>query len=179
MVTVLVGIDSVQTGVQTDDCNSSCKKGNRDPFASRSQAAFVRYVGHPKLIIQGDSEHALMAAIRDACALLAAATPRTSLVNSEGSHKAAERAVQSVEEIAGTLRLDFLVTTNIDCSGQRSADHILDGETRGMVFESFPSLDRRWKEGVRTTVRKNPTSHLCYFSLNGSCGKIRRSGLRS
>ena len=35
------------------------KKGNRDPFASRSLAA-TRYVGHPK-VTQGDSEHALMA----------------------------------------------------------------------------------------------------------------------
>ena len=89
------------------------KKGNRDPFASRSLAAFARYVGHPKVIIQGDSEHALMAVIHDACALLTAATPRTSLVNSKGSNGAAGRAVQSVEEMARTLRLDLLSRTNI------------------------------------------------------------------
>ena len=84
------------------------KKSNRDPFASRSLAAFARYVGHPKVIIQGDSEHALMAVIHDACALLTAATPRTSPLNSEGSNGAAERAVQSVEGMARTLRLDLL-----------------------------------------------------------------------
>ena len=39
------------------------KKGNREPFASRSLAAFARYVGHPKVIIHADSEHALMAVI--------------------------------------------------------------------------------------------------------------------
>ena len=89
------------------------KKGNRDPFASRSLAAFARYVGHPKVIIQGDSEHAVMAVIHDACALLTAATPRTSLVNSKGSNGAAGRAVQSVEEMARTLRLDLLSRTNI------------------------------------------------------------------
>ena len=89
------------------------KKGNRDPFASRSLAAFARYVGHPKVIIQGDSEHALMAVIHDACALLTAATPRTSPVNSKGSNGAAERAVQSVEGMARTLRLDLLSRTSI------------------------------------------------------------------
>ena len=89
------------------------KKGHRDPFASRSLAAFARYVGHPKVIIQGDSEHALMAVIRDACALLTAATPRTSLVNSKGSDGAMERAVQSVDGMARTLRLDLLGRTNI------------------------------------------------------------------
>ena len=41
--------------VQTDGCHSSEMKGNRDPFASRSLAAFARYVGHPKVVIQGDS----------------------------------------------------------------------------------------------------------------------------
>ena len=63
------------------------KKGNRDPFASRSVTAFARYVGHPTVIIQGDSEYALMAVIHDACALLTAATPRTSPVNSKGSRE--------------------------------------------------------------------------------------------
>ena len=89
------------------------KKGNRDPFASRSLAAFARYVGHSKVITQGDSEHALIAVIHDACALLTAATPRTSPVNSKGSNGAAERGVQSVEGTARTLRLDLLSTTNI------------------------------------------------------------------
>ena len=37
------------------------KKGNRDPLASRSQTTVARYDGHSKVIIQGDSEHALMA----------------------------------------------------------------------------------------------------------------------
>ena len=54
-----------------------------------------------------------MAVIHDACALLTAATPRTSLVNSKGSNGAAERAVQSVEVMARTLRLDLLGRTNI------------------------------------------------------------------
>ena len=44
----------------------------------------ARYVGHPKVIIQGDSEHALMAVIHDACALLTAATPRTSPCEQQG-----------------------------------------------------------------------------------------------
>ena len=56
--------------VQTDGSIPLEKKGNRDPFASRSLAAFARYVGHPKVIIQGDSEHSLMAVIHDACAPL-------------------------------------------------------------------------------------------------------------
>ena len=89
------------------------KKGNRDPFASRSLPAFARYVGHPNVIIQGDSEHALVAVIHDASALLTAATPRTSPGNSMGSIGAAERAMQAVEGMARTLRLDLLTSTNI------------------------------------------------------------------
>ena len=79
MVTVLVATDTVYKQMVSIPLE---KKGNRDPFASRSLPAFARYVGHPKVIIQGDSEHALMTVIHDACALLTAATPRTSLVNS-------------------------------------------------------------------------------------------------
>ena len=54
-----------------------------------------------------------MAVIHDACALLTAATPRTSPVKSKGSNGAAERAAQSVEGMARTLRLDLLGRTNI------------------------------------------------------------------
>ena len=110
MVTVLVAIDTVHKQMVAVPLE---KKGNRDPFASRSLAAFARYVGHPKVIILGDSEHALMAVIHEACALLTAATPRTSFVDSKGSNGAAERAVQSVEGMARTLRLDLLGPTNI------------------------------------------------------------------
>ena len=49
--------------------------------------------------------------------MLTAATPRTSPVNSKGSNGTAERAVQSVEEMARTLRLDLL-GQNKHCSGQ-------------------------------------------------------------
>ena len=100
MLTVLVAIDTVYKQMVAIPLG---KKGNRDPFASRSLAAFARYVGHTKLIIQGDMEHALMAV----------ATPRTSPVNSKGSNGAAERAVQSVGGMARTLRLDLLSRTNI------------------------------------------------------------------
>ena len=110
MVTVLVAIDTVYKQMVAIPLE---KKGNRDPFASRCLAAFARYVGHPKVIIQGDSEHALMAIIHDACASLTAASPRTSPVNSKGSNGAAERAVQSVEGMARTPRLVLLGTTNI------------------------------------------------------------------
>ena len=110
MVTVLAAIDTVYRQMVATPLE---KKGNRDPFESRSLAAVARYVGHPKVIIQGGSEHALMAIIHDACAMLTAATPRTSFVNSKGSNGAAERAVQSVEEMAQTLRVDLLVSTNL------------------------------------------------------------------
>ena len=110
MATVLVAIDTVYKQMVVIPLE---KKGNRDPFASRSLATFARYVGHPKVIIQGDSEHALMTVIHDACALLTAATPRASPVNSKGSNGAAERAVQSVEVMARALRLDMLSRTNI------------------------------------------------------------------
>ena len=71
MVTVLVAIGTVYEQMVVICLQ---KKGNRDPFASRSLAAFARYVGHSKVIIQGDSEHAFMAVIHDACASLRNAT---------------------------------------------------------------------------------------------------------
>ena len=54
-----------------------------------------------------------MAVIHDACARLTSATPRTSLVNSKGCKGAGERAVQSVEGMARTLRFDLLARTNV------------------------------------------------------------------
>ena len=110
MFTVLVAIDTVHKQMVASPLE---KKGNRGPFAIRSLAAFARYVGHPKVIIQGDSEPSLMTVIHDACVFLTAATPRTSPVNSKGSNGAAERAVQSVEGMARTLRLDLLGRTNV------------------------------------------------------------------
>ena len=58
MVTVLVAIDTVCKQMVAIPLE---KNGNKDPFASRSLAAFARYVGHPNVIIQGDSAHALVA----------------------------------------------------------------------------------------------------------------------
>ena len=53
------------------------------------------------MIIQGDSEHAIMA------------TPRTSLVNCKRLKWSRDWAVQSVEGMARTLRLDLLARTNV------------------------------------------------------------------
>ena len=75
---------------------------SRDPLSRRSP------LDTQKVITQGDSEHALMAAVLDACALLTCATPRTSLVGSKGSDGAPDRPVQSVEGLARGLRLDLL-----------------------------------------------------------------------
>ena len=108
MTRVLVAIDTVYKQMVAIHLE---KKGNRGPLASRSLAAFARYVGHPKVIIQGDSEHALMAVIHDACAPVTSATPHTSPVNIKGSNGAAERAVQCVEGMARILRLDLLGRT--------------------------------------------------------------------
>ena len=96
MITVLVAIDTVYKQMVAIPLE---KKDNRDPFASR-RAAFARYVGHPKVTVQGDSQHSLVAVIHESCALLTSATPRTSPVNSNGSNGAAARAVQSVEHSA-------------------------------------------------------------------------------
>ena len=51
VVTVLVATDTVYKQMVAIPLE---KKGNRDPFASRSLAAFARYVGHLKVIIPGD-----------------------------------------------------------------------------------------------------------------------------
>ena len=72
---------------------------------------------------------------------------------SKGSNGAAERAVQSVEEMARTLRLDLLDRTIIALGSDLPITSWM-VRTRGMVVESFPSWDSRWIDGVRTTVRK-------------------------
>ena len=89
MITVLVAADTVYKQMVAIPFE---KKGNRDPFASRSLAAFARHVGHPKVIIQVDSERALIAVVHGACALLTSATPRISPVINKGSNGAAKRA---------------------------------------------------------------------------------------
>ena len=160
MVTVLVAIDTVYKQMVAIPLE---KKGNRDPFASRSPAAFARYVGHPKVIIQGDSQHAHMAVIHDACALLTAATPRTSLVNSKGSTGAAERAVQSVEGMARTLRLDLPITSWMVRHAAWLLSHFQTGSADGKTAYA------------RQFERPNEPPVL---PLSGSCGKIRRSSLR-
>ena len=114
------------------------KKGHRDPLASRRLAAFARYVGHSKVILHGYSEHALMADVHDACALTSV-TPRTSPVNSKGSG-AAVRAVQSVEGVARTLRLDVLHRINIAVSSDLPiTSWMVRHAIRGIVVESRPS----------------------------------------
>ena len=112
MITVLVAIDTVYKQMVAIPLE---KTGNRDPLASRSLAAFARYVGHHQSDHPRETlnTYTHMAVIHDACAMLTAATPRTSPVNSKGSNGAAERAVQSVEEMARTLRLDLLGRTHI------------------------------------------------------------------
>ena len=64
MITVLVAIDTMCKQMVAIPLE---KEGNQRSIRSRSLAAFARYVGHPKVIIQGDSEHALMTVIHDAC----------------------------------------------------------------------------------------------------------------
>ena len=54
MITVLVAIDTVCKQMVAIPLE---KKGNREPLASRSLAAFARYVGHPKVVIQGHPQH--------------------------------------------------------------------------------------------------------------------------
>ena len=100
MVTVLVAIDTVYKQMVAILFE---KKGNRDPFASRSLAAFARCVGHPKVIIQGDSEPALIAVIHRR---LSAATPRTSPVNSKGSN---EQPREQYNPLRGWLALCVLI----------------------------------------------------------------------
>ena len=175
MVTVLVAIDTV--------CNRWLpfllkRKETEIRLPSRSLAAFARYVGHPKVIIQGDSEHALMAAIHDACALLTAATPRTSPVNSKGSNGAAERAVESVEGMARTLRLDLLGRTNIAVGSDLPITSWMVRHA-AWLLSHFQAGTSDGKTAYARQFEKNPTRHLCYLSLNASRGKIRLSSLRS
>ena len=104
MVTVLVAIDIVYKQMVAVPFE---KKGNSDPFVSRSLAALARYVGHPKVILQVDSEHALMAVIHDACAMLTAATPRTSPVNSKSQK---EQLREQYNPLKGWLALCVLIS---------------------------------------------------------------------
>ena len=138
MVTVLVAKDTVYKQMVAIPLE---KKGNRDPFASRSLAAFARHVGHPKVIIQGDPEHALMAVSHDACVLLTAATPRTSPVNSKGSNEAAERAVHSVEGMARTPRRDLLCDVR-DLLGPQFSKKSQSSERGGELNSIWPTKSK-------------------------------------
>ena len=53
--------------------------------------------------------------------------------------------------MARTLRLDSLGRTNIAVGSDLP---ITSWMVSGMVVESFPSWDSRWKDGLRKTVRK-------------------------
>ena len=150
MVTVLVAIDTVDKQMVAIPLE---QRGNRDPFASRSLAAFARYVGHPKVIIQRDSEHALTAVIHDACAVLTSATPRTSTVNSKGSNGAAERSVQSAEGMAPTWSVDLLGRTNVAVDNDLPITHWMVRHA-AWLLSHFQAGTADGKNGVCTTVGK-------------------------
>ena len=174
MITVLVAIDTVYKQTVAMPLE---RKGNIDPFASRSLAAIAGHVGHPRVIIQGDSEPALMAVIHNACALLSATTPRTSPVNSKGSNGAAERAVQAVEGMARTLRLDLLDRTKVAVGSNLPITSWMVRHAAWLLSHFQAGTADGWTAYARQF--ENPTSHLCYLMQNGSCGKARRSSLRS
>ena len=88
MITVLIATDTVHKQMVAIPLD---KKGN-------------------KVVIQGDSQHALMAVVHDACALLDIHIS-TSLNCSEQRHQWSRGAVQSVEGMARSLRLDLLART--------------------------------------------------------------------
>ena len=163
MITVLVAIVTVFKQMVAIPLE---KKGNR---ASRSLAAFARHVGHPRVIIQGDSELALMAVIHDACALLSATTPQTSPVNSKGSNGAAERAAQAVEGMARASRLDLLDRTKVAVGSNLPITSWM-ARHAAWLLSHFQAGTADGKTAYARQF-ENPTSHLCYFLLNGSCGK--------
>ena len=86
MVTVLVAIDTVYKQMVAIPFE---RKGKQRSIC-KSQSGRIRTIRRTSQSdLQGDSEYALMAVIHDACAMLTAATPRTSPVNSKGSNGAA------------------------------------------------------------------------------------------
>ena len=156
MITVLVAIDTV------------CKLTVASPLRRRATEIPLQFAvwphSHdmsdiPKCSSKETLKLLLMAVIHDAYAFLTAATPRTS----KGSNGAAERAVQAVEGMARTLSLDLPDRTKVAVG----SDVPITSWVRhaSMVVESLPSWYRRWKDGVRTTVKerkkKKQTSHLC------------------
>ena len=153
MVTVLVAIDTVYKQMVAIPLE---KEGNSDPSASRSLAAFARYVGHPKVIIQGDSEHALIRHMR-----VADSRNTTNLTCERQRLKWSSRESSTIRwGMARTLRLDLLSRTNIAMGGDLPI-------TSWMVRHA--GLLSHFQTGY----------HVCFLLLNGSCGKIRRSSRRS
>ena len=104
-----------------------------------------------------------MAVVHDGCVLLTTATPATSPVNSKGSNGAAERAGQSVEGMARSLRLDLLARNNVAAGSDLP---ITSGSVRHAAlllshFKAGSADCRKKKNGI---VPRNPTCLLCFLS---------------
>ena len=103
LLTVVVVRDKI-TG--TTFAGAVQRKGASDEDAVEQTAAFVRRLGHPKLIIKSDQEPSIRDfAIAVSKKLGCQAMEELSPVGESQSNGVAERAVQSVEDVLRTLKL--------------------------------------------------------------------------
>ena len=101
-------------------------KGAADSqFAARALASFITYLGLPRVSVQGDSEASLMSVVRAACARVPGATPRNTQENDTGANGRAERAHQTLQGLARTLRDDLGVRTGVQVSSGQDIAHWL------------------------------------------------------
>ena len=96
-----------------------------------------------------------MVVIHDACAMLTAATPRTSFVNSQGSNGTTEKAIQSGEEMARTLRLALLSKRNIAVGRELPIT-----SWRVKRCRVISELDQPMERRHMHDSSKDPTNHL-------------------
>ena len=116
-LTVLVATDNAYKHVVAIPVE---EKGVQDRGPARALAGFVRYLGLPRVIVQGDPENSMSAVVREACGLITggSAIARESPRNSKGSNGAAERAIQTIQGYARTLRLDLAKRTGVEVGAE-------------------------------------------------------------
>ena len=83
------------------------RKGGKGPIAVRALAAFLQSLCQPRIILQCDSENAILDVTKRVCAELPYVRPRVTPVASKGSNGRVEQKSRAIEGVARTLLLSI------------------------------------------------------------------------